>query len=152
MYEEIEANLKTQLSREEFNRLNMKTSHLAIMVNPYLDYILEGRKTIESRFTKNKILPYGRISSGDTVLLKRSGGPIVGYFTVGEVMFYDLQIDSIEEIKTKYSKELCVDDSFWDIKKDSNYATLIKIDNLKKVKPFSIAKKGMQTWITFKKD
>lgn len=57
---------------------------------------------------------------------------------------------SIYEIKNKYGKELCVEENFWFSKKDSNYATLIVIDKIIKLKPFHINKKEMQTWIKFK--
>jgi hypothetical protein len=40
------------------------------MVEPYLGYILEGKKTIESRFSKPLIPPYRRVALGDVVLLK----------------------------------------------------------------------------------
>ena len=32
--------------------------HVAIVNEPFLGYIKNGKKTIESRFTKNKIAPY----------------------------------------------------------------------------------------------
>src|SRR6266540_3860586 len=44
--------------------------HLAVMVEPYLSYILQGRKSIESRFSKNAIAPYLQIGPDDLVLLK----------------------------------------------------------------------------------
>ena len=56
--------------------------HLAVLVQPYLDFILDGQKTIESRFSIRPIPPYRRVESGDIVLLKASGGPIVGAFFV----------------------------------------------------------------------
>ena len=48
--------------------------HLAVMVEPYLSRVLDGSKTIESRFSRKKIAPWGRVSSGDVVVLKKSGG------------------------------------------------------------------------------
>lgn len=54
---------------------------------------------------------------------------------------------SIKDINSKYNKQLCVDETFWVSKKNSNYATLIIIDRFFKLKLFHITKKGMQTWI-----
>lgn len=73
----------------------------------------------------------------------------MGYFTIKDVLFIDLNVTSIEEIKAKYDKQLCVDETFWTSKKNSNYATLLIIDKMCKLKPFHINKKGMQTWIKF---
>lgn len=147
MYEEIVDNLREQLSDEEMNRICSSELHLGVFSEPCLTYMLEGKKTIESRFSKKKMLPYERINDKSIVIVKASGGCVVAYFTIKKVLFFDLSVTRIEEIKKLYNKELCVDDAFWDLKKDSNYATLIFIDKLIKVRPFNINKKGMNTWI-----
>ncbi len=147
MYDEIFNNLEKQLPISKLNELRSKTIHLGIFGEPYLTYMLEGKKTIESRFSKNKIMPYNQITKDDIVIVKKSSGNVVGYFTINDVLFFDLNTISIEEIKLKYNKQLCVDETFWINKKNSNYATLIIIDKLFKLKPFHINKKGMQTWV-----
>ncbi len=147
MYDEIFNNLEKQLPISKLNELRSKTIHLGIFGEPYLTYMLEGKKTIESRFSKNKIMPYNQITKDDVVIVKKSSGNVVGYFTIKDVLFFDLNTISIEEIKLKYNKQLCVDKTFWINKKNSNYATLIIIDKLFKLKPFHINKKGMQTWV-----
>lgn len=147
MYEEIIKNLEKQLSENDMDVIRNKRIHLGIFSEPCLSYMLEGKKTIESRFSKNKIPPYKQITKDDIVVVKKSGGDVLGYFTIGEVLFFDLNTFSIDEIKAQYNKQLCVDEAFWVNKKDSNYATLIFIDNLVKLNPFHINKKGMQTWV-----
>lgn len=147
MYNEIMQNLEKQLTKEEINDIKNRQMHLGIFTEPYLSYILNGKKTIESRFSKNKIAPYNQINNGDIVIIKKSSGNVVGYFTAKNVLCFDLSVTTIEKIKNEYGKALCVDDSFWQSKKNSNYATLIEIDNLVLLSPFTINKKGMQTWI-----
>ncbi len=147
MYAEIIENLEKQLSYDDMNKIKNKKIHLGIFGEPYLTYMLEGKKTIESRFSKNKIAPYNQITTNDIVIVKKSSGNVVGYFTIKEVLFFDLNNIPIEKIKSRYNKQLCVDEIFWTNKKNSNYATLIVIDKLFKLKPFHINKKGMQTWI-----
>ncbi len=147
MYEEIIENLEKQLSQYDMNKIKNKKIHLGIFGEPYLTYMLEGKKTIESRFSKNKIAPYKKITKDDIVIVKKSSGNVVGYFTIKDVLFFDLNAISIEGIKLKYNNQLCVDKAFWKNKKNSNYATLIIIDKLFKLKPFPIHKKGMQTWV-----
>lgn len=65
------------------------TKHLAILKQPYLDYILSGQKTIESRFSRLKSAPFGVIKAGDIVLLKESGGKVKGEFEVDKVLFFE---------------------------------------------------------------
>lgn len=147
MYDEIIRNLEMQLSVSEINKIKKRRIHLGIFSEPYLSLMMDGIKTIESRFSKNKIAPYNRISKNDIVIIKKSSGNIIGYFTIKEVLFFDLGTTSINDIRKKYEKELCVNDEFWDNKKNSNYATLLIIDKIFSLKPFHIDKKGMQTWI-----
>ncbi len=150
MYEEIINNLKQQLSNNDIDKIKGKKIHLGIFSEPYLTYMLDGQKTIESRFSKNKIAPYNQITKDDIVIIKKASGNIVGYFTIKNVLFFDLKSSSIDEIKAKYNNQLCVEETFWHNKANSNYATLIFIDQLYKLKPFHINKKGMQTWIILK--
>lgn len=147
MYNEVFKNLEKQLTDNEIEKIKNKNIHLGVFTEPYLTYMLEGKKTIESRFSKNKILPYNQINKNDIVIVKKSSGNVVAYFTIKEVIFYNLSITPISEIKAKYNEQLYVDESFWISKKSSKYATLIIIDNLVKLNPFHINKKGMQTWI-----
>lgn len=126
------------------------TIHLAIFSGPYFDYIVEGKKTIESRFSKNRGLPYQKVKPNDIIIVKQSGGPIVGYFYAGVCLFFDLKKDDIDEVFKKYRKPLCIDDEFIRNKQDSNYATLIKVKKYQRVKPFKINKKGMSTWLILK--
>ena len=147
MEENILRELERQLDSKEFDVIRGRVMHLGVFTEPCLSYMLEGKKTIESRFSKNKILPYEKITKDDIVVVKKSGGNVVGFFTIKECMFFNLQKISISDIRKNYDKELCVDDSFWIEKSNSNYATLIFIDKLYKLEPFRIIKKGMQTWV-----
>lgn len=147
MYDNVIKNLKQQLTNQELEEITKHNLHLGIFSPTYLISILNGEKTIESRFSKNRILPYNKIKKDDIVIMKKSSGDIIAYFTIKEVLFFDLKVHSVEKIKKQYNAQLCVDDAFWEAKKNSNYATLIFIDKVVKLKPFHIAKKGMQTWL-----
>lgn len=110
--------------------------HLAIFRRPYLNLILDKQKTIESRFSKNKIAPYNKVQQGDVVLLKESGGLILGEFTVESVDYFvnkDIgnESNSWSDVR-KYGKEICsyVDDGFWTSRADKKFATLIKIGSV----------------------
>jgi len=122
--------------------------HLAILNQPYLDLILQGKKRIESRFTKVRCAPYGKIGKGDTVLLKKSGGKVFGEFTVSRVMTFDLKEGEVMRIKEKYNRLICAEEDFWKMKEDSKYAVLIWISNLVVYdKPVDYKKKDRRTWI-----
>ena len=127
--------------------------HLALMVEPYLSLILSGKKTIESRFSTKKIIPFNTISVGDIVVLKKSGGDIVAVFEVEKAIFKHLDNENdIEEVKEKYGKDLCLEDKFWFEKRDANYVTLIKISHLQPVSPITIKRANRQSWLTYSRE
>lgn len=120
--------------------------HIAVMVEPYLSLILQGKKTVESRFSRNRIAPWQRVRPGDIVVMKKSGGAFVGMFEAADVLYAELN-DGVDPIREHYQFALCVDDAFWQSKADSRYATLIFIDRLLPFKPFFLPFKNRQAWI-----
>src|SRR6266567_8274426 len=112
------------------------SKHLAVFRQPFLDLILEGKKTIESRFAKVRCAPHGVIETGDIVLLKKTGWSVYGEFTVDRVeSFTRMQSKEWEALK-KYSKEICSDrvKNFWEMRAESNYVTLVWIKDVKRYK------------------
>lgn len=115
--------------------------HLAIMQKGYIEKILSGEKTIESRFSIHRITPYRNISVGDKVYMQETGKPVTAVFEAGEVLFFhELSEEKVREIRLKYGKEICAEDAFWDRKKDARYATLIYIKEPRLTTPFRVCK------------
>lgn len=124
--------------------------HLAIFKGGGAEKILSGKKTIESRFSKSKIVPFGAVSSGDLVFIKPSGGQIIGQFRVIKVIYMDgLTKEDIEEIKGKYGKEIATDEAYWKGKNNAKYATLIFIGNSSRfiTSPIKPIKKDLRGWM-----
>lgn len=72
----------------------MMKHHLAILSPGWIELILDGSKTIESRFTKVRCAPFGKVHTGDIVYLKESGGLVKGMFTVEKVETYENLTDA----------------------------------------------------------
>jgi hypothetical protein len=122
--------------------------HLAIFNEPYLRYVLEGTKTIESRFSINRCPPYRRVSRGDLLLLKRAGGPVVGICAVGAVQFYNLDPASWQHIRRDYTTALCAQDpEFWSAREAAAYATLMQVSNPCNIPPFDFPKRDRRGWV-----
>jgi hypothetical protein len=123
--------------------------HLAVFNEPFLALIYKGEKTIESRFSINLISPYMKISKGDIVILKASGGPVTGVFLAGEILFFSaLNKSKLKEMESLYANQICskYDPDFWINRQNTNYATLIYIKNLRALDPFRIEKKDRTAW------
>ncbi len=147
MKNEIYKQIIYNLCDNDLKMIKGKAIHLGIFNEPYLSLMLSGKKTIESRFSKNKIHPYKNINKDDIVFIKKSGGKIIGYFNIKKIIFFDLQKTNIEIIKEKYNNQLHLDEDFWIAKSNCRYATLIFIDNLHTIKPFNIVRREMQSFI-----
>ena len=121
--------------------------HLAVLVEPYLSLILEGKKTIESRFSVNRHAPFEQVEKGDIIILKKSSGPVVGICKVADAWFYRLDPATWPEIES-YAAALCMDDSlFWKEKRGASYASLMRIEGIVRVPSFDIDKLDPRGWV-----
>lgn len=126
------------------------TKHLAIFSGDSAQLILTGKKTIESRFSSKKSVPFLQISAGDLVYIKPSGKDIIGQFRVKKVIFYDgLEIENVREIKEKYGKEMAVDETYWIKQTNAKYGTLIFIGEVDAfiTSPIKFPKKDLRGWV-----
>jgi hypothetical protein len=122
--------------------------HLAVFVEPYLGFLLKGTKTVESRFSTTRLPPFGRVNRRDVILLKESGGPVVGLCEVEDAWFYRLDSKSWRYIIEQFEAGLAVTDSrFWKERQNAEYATLIRIGKVRSTKPIEIAKKDRRGWV-----
>ncbi|GEM_PF-742642 len=122
--------------------------HLAILTQPYLDKIIVGQKTIESRFSKMRVPPFYKVQKGDILLLKEAAGPIAAIASVSNVRFYGpLKPHDVELVMAENSDGLALEESFTKAKQDSKYATLINIGEVLPVKPLTIKKSDRRAWV-----
>lgn len=140
-----------RLTKLLFDGSSPNSVHLAIFVEPYLKFILEGRKTVESRFNSHRCVPYQKVQVGDILLLKRSGGPVVGLCEVANVWFYQLDPESWDTIKHKFAQDLFVQDpTFWEKRQHASYATLMRIRNVCPIAPAKFVKYDRRGWVLLK--
>ena len=130
--------------------------HLAIFTQPWLDLILDGKKTIDSRLAKVRCIPHGKINAGDVVYMKESVGHVKGEFTVSKVETYeDLTPEMLQEIYSSYHREIFVDLGLQEFRQKwltSKYATLIHVTDVRTYKnPFPFPKKDRRAWLLLEK-
>jgi hypothetical protein len=119
-----------------------------VFVEPFLAYVLDGSKTVESRFSVNRCAPFGKVSQGDVILLKRAGGPIVGIARVRTVWSYELDDSSWAMIQERFAKALRAQDpEFWERKRRASYATLMLIDQVLELEPVDWEKRDRRGWV-----
>jgi len=157
--EELASEFSVHLSRKAGNSVTveelrllcaqMRTKgHIAIFREPYLDRIMTGTKTIESRLTRNKIAPFARISAGDVVFLKKAAGPVKGIGIVSLVeSFSRLNCHELIKILNKRQEGLALEDDFRQAKRAANYATFVYFDCVTVIKPFQLLKTSREAWV-----
>ena len=127
-------------------------THLAVFVEPYLQYVLDGQKTVESRFSINRLPPYRRVSVGDVLLLKKAGGPVVGISQVSQVWFYQLTPDSFCELRSEFAAALCAQNpEFWVERSNASFATIMRLENVRAIKPIHVEKRDRRGWVVVRK-
>lgn len=124
--------------------------HLAIMDKPTIEAILSGRKTIETRFSQAKIVPFGMVGVGDLVYMKPPGSEVIGQFRVKKVFSFEgLDLSDLKYLREKYGKEIAAEEEYWEKKKGSKFATLIFIGESERfiTSPIKIKKSDMRGWM-----
>lgn len=129
--------------------------HLAIFSKAGIEALFSGGKTIESRFSRDKISPFGQIDTGDLVYIKPSGQEIIGQFKVSKVIsFSGMDTSDITFIRQKYGEGISLgskeeDDKYFQGHTNARFATLIFIKELERflTPPVKIAKKDLRGWM-----
>lgn len=123
--------------------------HLAVFVEPYLTFILQGKKTVESRFSSVRCAPYDKVRAGDVILLKKAGGPVSGICRVDSAWFYEVDRSSLQEIRREFAAQICPADSdFWSAREDKSFATLISLADVTRLPAFVVGKRDRRGWVT----
>lgn len=123
-------------------------AHLVVLVEPYLEKIITGEKTIESRFTKRQVLPYKHVFIGDILFLKRSSGPLCAITSVKDTSYFGpISKSAVEDLFKQFKDALCVDPLFIKGKFDSKYASLLFLGSVLRINPIQITKTDRRPWI-----
>jgi hypothetical protein len=102
--------------------------HVVIVKPRYLRDILDGRKTVECRLSKNAVAPFGEVTTGDRLFIKASGGPFGATALTHRVESFEaLTPDGIDRLRQRYDKAIRGAPAFWRAKQDARYATLVTL-------------------------
>jgi hypothetical protein len=122
--------------------------HLAVVAEPYLSAIIAGRKTIESRWSKRRTPPFGRVQPGDLLLLKEVSGPLRAVVAVVRVEAYGpLLPGAAAQIMDRHRAELALEDPFRELKRDNAFGTLMFLAAVQCVGPLPVAKQDRRGWV-----
>lgn len=131
----------------------MARRHLAIFLKGFAEKILSGQKQVEVRLSQNRVLPYLSVQKGDEIFLKNSGRKIIGKVMVDNVLYYEkINADIFNQIKKNYYSLTGADNTFWQAKKRSHFATIIFLKNPQKfLTPVIYKKHDRRPWVIIDK-
>lgn len=100
--------------------------HVAVLHQRYLDAILDGSKTVESRLSRSRIAPFGVVRPGERVLFKASGGGFGAAAIVRRVEFHEALLPgAVRALRRRVGAEVGAPGAYWQAKRLARYATLI---------------------------
>lgn len=112
-------------------------NHLVILRPPYLDMILSGEKTVESRLSKYRHPAATRCTPGDMLYLKRTGGDIEGRARVARVDAYaGLDAAGLRALAEHWAERVAAtepDDWYQQMKRDARHALFITLDQVERI-------------------
>jgi len=125
--------------------------HLAVLVEPFMSYVLDGKKTIESRFGTRQVAPFRRTEVGDVLLLKEASGPVTGICEVTEGWFFDLAVVPIAQVRGQFAQAICADgDEFWRLREAASYATLLRLGAVRGLSGLACPKRDRRGWVVLR--
>jgi ASC-1-like (ASCH) protein len=114
-------------------------NHLVLLRPPYLDLILSGAKTVESRLSRRRHPAATRCHAGDVLYLKRVGGDVEGRARVTAVDVYDgLDAAALRALAEQWAGRVAAtepEDWYQRMKADARHALFITLSG---VEPFRI--------------
>ncbi len=100
--------------------------HLAVIHPTYARLILDGRKTIESRLSRVRCIPYNSVAPGERIyFLARRADLVVTAIVDNVVSLADLTPRDVSRLRRNFNVHIAADAGYWRDKRDSRYATLI---------------------------
>lgn len=128
---------------------NYAAFHIAVFTEPFLQNVLDGTKTIESRFSSVKCAPFRQISNGDIILIKQSGGPVRALSRAIETTFFNFSYDCFRTMRELYGKDIGADEAFWSSKSASKYGTIVGLSNTISIEPVDVRKSDRRGWVSY---
>lgn len=123
-------------------------THLAVMTGLYLDRLLDGTKTIESRFTRHRIAPFQQVGSGDVIFFKQAACPITAVGLAGAVQHLDLGVVPLRQLADQFGAAIApAEPSFWTDRAAARYATLVTMLDVVETEPVPVQKRDRRGWV-----
>lgn len=127
----------------------MPAVHVAIVDGEMARGLLEGGKRIESRFARQRRLPFGRVHPGDRIYFKVAGGDIIGRADARQVVLFDqLTPAAISSLRCRYNHAIRASAAYWHTRRHCRYGVLIWLRRFTRgAWPLAIPRQYGSSWL-----
>ncbi len=109
--------------------------HIAIIAPAVARRLLDGTKTIESRFSRTRRPPFGCVGAGDRVVFKLSGGPCVVDARVRRVQeFTNLTPRSVNSLRRRWNALVAADQAYWRRRLGCRFGVLVWLESVRPIR------------------
>ena len=124
--------------------------HVAVLWREYIEAMLCGRKTIESRLSVTRCAPFDRVAIGDVIYVRERGGQYRARARVAEVRFLsDLTPTRVAQLRSEFNGQIGGTSTYWRRKRSARYATLIWLEGVEPVHTGPVTKPMYgRAWVT----
>lgn len=110
--------------------------HVAILYREYVEMILAGTKTVESRLSKVRCPPWGQVRAGERLFFKVSSGSFCATAVAEAVLDLEGQTPAdIDRLRERWNPTIRGDDAYWAKKRQCPFVTLV---HLRDVEPLDV--------------
>lgn len=130
--------------------VGVTVNHLVILRQPYLDLILAGVKTVESRLSRRRHPAAGRCRPGDVLYLKQVGGDVRARATVARVVeVNDIPPGGVARLAEEWGARVAgsgPDDPYWLAKRHARHALFIELTDVQPIHIPAVALPRRLAW------
>lgn len=107
-------------------------THVAWIRKPLAAALRRGVKRVESRLSRTRRPPFGRVRVGDRIWFREVGGGWVGVARVSRVrQFEQLTPSAISALYRRFGQEVAADAQYWRARRDCRFATFLWLTKLR---------------------
>jgi len=131
----------------------MRQEHVAIVSRIVARQLRRGVKQIESRFSVHKRPPFDRVSVGDRLHFKVSGGGVIGSAVVTRVrQFAELSPRRVLTLRRRFNAAIGASGRYWQVRRHCLYGVLIWFAPLTPpARPVHVARQYGSGWLVLPK-
>jgi hypothetical protein len=120
------------------------------MTGPFLNLIISGIKTVESRFHRQRRAPLHVAKPGHVIVFRQSGRPASVAAVVSDAIYLDLEQVPIRQVRERWAAAIaCDDDEFWVQRADCRWASLLSLDGVCQLPAQPLTKRDRHAWVYY---